>query len=114
MKTAEMHRDGGQHLHAPDDSQASAAASKYVAKAIAGLVRVEAEEEDLNLDEFDWKRLCLSTKEACSYLGIGRTSFWRIANTLPSVNLPGGRRYWCRKGLERWVKANTQYPHRQA
>ena len=72
-----------------------------------GLVRVNDDKEE---DEFDWKKLCLSTKDACKLLGVGRTAFWKIAGELPSVNITGGRRFWCRKGIERWVAANTQYP----
>lgn len=78
------------------------------------LVRVEAEEEDLDLDEFDWKKLCLTTKDAYRLMGVGPTTFWKIADQLPSVNVTGGRRFWCRKGIERWIKANTldpQDPH---
>lgn len=76
----------------------------------APLDLVKVEEVDINLDEFDWKKLCLTTKEACRLLGVGRTKFWEIADSLPSVNVTGGRRFWCRKGLERWVEANTTTP----
>lgn len=68
------------------------------------LVRVDVEDEDL--EDLSGMKLCLTTKEACAYLGIGRTVFWKVAHLLPAVNLTG-RRYWCRRGLERWVKANT-------
>jgi len=80
-------------------------------KAPRDLVKVDLEEEDF--DDFDGRQLCLNTKAACKLLGVGRTKFWQIAASLPSVNLTG-RRFWCRKGIERWVAANTldpQDPH---
>ncbi|WP_297505134.1 helix-turn-helix domain-containing protein [Ferrovum sp.] len=64
------------------------------------LVKVE-------IEDFDVEMLCLSTKDACRVLGIGRTSFWKIADTLPAVRI-NGRRRWVRRGLERWIEANAR------
>ncbi len=66
------------------------------------LVKVETADED-----FDVEMLCLSTKDACKVLGIERTSFWKIADTLPAVRI-NGRRRWVRRGIERWIEANAK------
>ena len=66
------------------------------------LVKVEIEDEDFGVE-----MLCLSTKDACRVLGIGRTSFWKIADSLPAVAI-NGRRRWSRRGLVRWIEANSR------